>query len=48
MRVFIGVPLPAELRELVARTVDPLRDEAPRLKWVAPELYHLTLQFIGQ
>jgi 2'-5' RNA ligase len=48
MRLFIGVAPPDDLRAEVAALTGPMRDVAPRLKWVDPALYHLTLQFLGE
>lgn len=48
IRAFVGVPLPAEVREVLAnvqRTVAKASGRA--VKWVAPETMHLTLEFLG-
>jgi len=47
MRLFVGLPLPESVREAVAGAARPWRDRAPHLKWVHPDLYHFTLQFLG-
>lgn len=36
------------MRSAVAEAVAPLREAAPRLRWVAPDRYHLTLVFLGE
>ena len=48
MRLFVAVEVPAEVREAVAVAVEPLRASAPRLRWVDPARYHLTLVFLGE
>lgn len=47
MRLFVAVEIPAAVRAAVAEAVAPLREAAPRLRWVAPERYHLTVVFLG-
>jgi 2'-5' RNA ligase len=46
-RGFVAVLLPEAVREAVARVAAPLRGHG-KVKWVAPENYHLTLKFLGQ
>ncbi|MBN2171971.1 MAG: RNA 2',3'-cyclic phosphodiesterase, partial [Candidatus Krumholzibacteriota bacterium] len=48
MRLFIGIPLSDRLRAKVAAAARDWRELAPDLKWVEPDLYHLTLQFLGE
>ncbi len=47
MRLFIGIPIAnavvAELAAISAR----LRSAADRLRWAAPDTWHITLQFLG-
>lgn len=46
-RAFVAVyPPPAVVAALGTR-VDAVRDEWPRLRWVRPEQWHLTLRFLG-
>jgi RNA 2',3'-cyclic 3'-phosphodiesterase len=47
VRLFVAVEVPEGVRGAVWEAVAPLRSEAPKLKWVAPERYHLTLVFLG-
>ena len=47
MRLFVAVEVPVAVREAVAGTVAPLRESMPRLRWVDPSRYHLTLVFMG-
>jgi RNA 2',3'-cyclic 3'-phosphodiesterase len=44
MRLFVGIDLPWELREELAR----LRASLPGARWVPEENLHLTLRFIGE
>jgi len=48
VRLFVGIPLPAEQREQLDGALAPPRRAHPRVKWVEPALYHLTLQFLGE
>ena len=43
-RLFVGIPLPEDVREPLAALCGGL----PGAKWVAPENLHLTLRFIGE
>ena len=47
MRLFIGIPLPDEVRAEVAAAVAQLRRGGEDLRWSAPEAWHITLQFLG-
>lgn len=44
IRLFVGFPLPPEIRERLA----PLASGLPGARWVDPDSYHLTLRFIGE
>jgi 2'-5' RNA ligase len=47
MRLFVGIPLhPTVLNELSAVVVR-LRSKSDNLRWMAPESWHITLQFLG-
>lgn len=46
-RLFIAVPLPEEVRDLVARIIDDLRLKDWPVRWIDSENGHLTLHFIG-
>lgn len=48
MSLFVAVEVPASVRGAVAEAVAPLREAAPRLRWVDPDRYHLTLAFLGE
>jgi RNA 2',3'-cyclic 3'-phosphodiesterase len=48
MRLFIGIGLPGPASEALAQIrvrFEPAAD--PRLRWSAPETWHITLQFLG-
>ncbi len=47
MRVFLGVKVPDHLRRELTARLDGL-PARPRLRWVDPSCWHLTLQFLGQ
>lgn len=44
MRLFVAIPLPEAVKNLIARSYRSF----PRVKWVRPEQLHLTLRFIGE
>lgn len=48
MRLFVGIPLAEETRKELAAVEARLRKKAPKLRWSKPELWHITLQFLGQ
>lgn len=48
MRLFLAVPLPAPVIDLVARTTASLQDEDWPIRWTAPGNAHLTLHFLGE
>jgi RNA 2',3'-cyclic 3'-phosphodiesterase len=48
MRVFAALPLPAAAAAGLAAAVEPLRRAYPRLRWVLPAAYHLTVHFFGE
>ena len=48
MRLFVGIELPAAVRDAVGREVqDVLRPAFPRAKCVRPDGLHVTLRFLG-
>lgn len=47
-RLFLAVPLPPSVRELVAALVADLTAEGWPVRWVAAEGAHLTLHFLGE
>jgi 2'-5' RNA ligase len=46
MRLFIGLPIPAELACALARHARTI--SLPKARWTAPENIHLTLVFLGE
>jgi 2'-5' RNA ligase len=48
MRVFVGLDIPEEIRQRMARFMDGLRGFAPDVRWVRPDSFHVTLKFIGE
>ncbi|HQP98826.1 MAG TPA: RNA 2',3'-cyclic phosphodiesterase [bacterium] len=48
MRCFIAILLSDSVRNQIAELQEDLRRSGLKLKWVAPENIHLTLQFLGE
>jgi len=48
MRTFIAIPLPGELRELLANASDKTKRACNELKTVSASNIHLTLKFLGE
>lgn len=48
MRVFLAINLPAALRRRVWSAADALRQDGYPVKWVAEDLIHLTVKFLGE
>jgi 2'-5' RNA ligase len=46
MRLFIGLPIPAELANTLTRHARTIA--LPKARWTAPENIHLTLVFLGE
>jgi RNA 2',3'-cyclic 3'-phosphodiesterase len=47
LRTFIAVTPDEACREELARRIEPLQAQFPRLSWVKPGNHHLTLRFLG-
>jgi 2'-5' RNA ligase len=47
MRLFVGIPLAAEVVEELSTISMRLQSKADGLRWSAPESWHITLQFLG-
>lgn len=47
MRLFVGIPLPAQVEAELSAVCRRLRSEDESLRWSAPESWHITLQFLG-
>src|SRR3974390_2880782 len=48
MRLFIGIPLAAEVIDGLERLSRSLRSADDRLRWTSAESWHITLQFLGE
>lgn len=50
MRTFVAIELNDALREALTQAISALEEAGPpfKLKWVAPQNQHLTLQFLGE
>ncbi len=48
MRLFTGLPVPAETAEAVERWTGEWRRRFPRVGWVAAPLLHISLHFFGE
>ncbi len=48
MRLFLAVEIPETIKNKLYQQITPLRRDYPQLTWVAPEYYHITMQFFGE
>jgi len=48
MRLFIGIPLAAQVVEELSAICRRLRSDCDGLRWSSPESWHITLQFLGE
>jgi 2'-5' RNA ligase len=48
MRLFVALDIDAEIRQRITSFRDRLRPVVPEVRWVAPETFHITLQFLGE
>lgn len=48
MRLFVAIELSAASRRELKRRLYPLREQLPGARWVAPDILHLTLLFLGE
>jgi 2'-5' RNA ligase len=48
LRVFAALPLPSSIAAGVGGAFAKARELAPRVRWVSPQLMHLTLHFFGE
>ncbi len=48
MRLFIGIELPADLKEALSGLREELGGEARTFRWTRPAGLHLTLRFLGE
>ena len=47
MRLFVAIPLAAEVKKQLASACAPLKCDGDALRWSAPDSWHITLQFLG-
>ena len=48
MRLFVALDLDAEIRRRIEEFRDKMRPYAPDVRWVTPDTFHITLQFLGE
>jgi len=48
MRLFVALDIDADIRARIAEFRDQMRPFAPDVRWVGPETFHVTLQFLGE
>jgi len=48
MRLFVALDIDPDIRKHVAVFRDQMRALAPDVRWVGPETFHVTLQFLGE
>lgn len=48
MRLFVALDIDAAIRDRIACFRDQMRVLAPFVRWVGPETFHITLQFLGE
>ncbi len=46
-RLFVAIPVPGEVRDALARAIEPVRRRVRGGRWQSPETWHLTLRFLG-
>ena len=48
MRLFVALDIDSDIRREIAKFRDQIRAYAPDVRWVGPETFHVTLQFLGE
>jgi RNA 2',3'-cyclic 3'-phosphodiesterase len=48
MRLFVALDIDPEIRRRIGEFRDKMRAYAPDVRWVGPETFHITLQFLGE
>src|SRR5271167_378595 len=48
MRLFVALDIDADIRARIADFRNQMRPLAPVVRWVGPETFHVTLQFLGE
>ncbi len=47
MRLFVALDIDADIRRRITEFRNQMRPLAPEVRWVSPETFHITLQFLG-
>ena len=48
MRLFVALDIDSEIRKRIGEFRSQMRTFAPDVRWVGPETFHVTLQFLGE
>ena len=48
MRLFVALDIEPEIRRRIGEFRKQMREFAPDVRWVGPETFHVTLQFLGE
>ena len=48
MRLFVALDIDPEIRKRIADFRSQMKAFAPEVRWVGPETFHVTLQFLGE
>ena len=48
MRLFVALDIDSEVRRRITEFRNQMRPLAPDVRWVDPETFHITLQFLGE
>src|SRR5215471_5470502 len=48
MRLFVALDVDPDIRERIVAFRNQMRTLAPDVRWVGPETFHVTLQFLGE
>jgi 2'-5' RNA ligase len=48
MRLFVALDIDTAIRDRITEFREKMKAVAPRVRWVGPETFHVTLQFLGE
>ena len=48
MRLFLALSVPSDIQQSIRRSLAEAQSLSPFVRWVCPENYHLTLEFLGE
>jgi 2'-5' RNA ligase len=48
MRLFVGLDIDPDIRHRISEFRNQMKAFAPDVRWVGPETFHVTLQFLGE